>query len=436
MRKVPSALIGALLLAGGCASSREPAAKSALGAVSGAYFGAVAMSADRLALTLGTKSAGSQPMEAFVVGGDPRGDVEWFSGSARDDKFELQSVSGKARLSGVVEAAQATGTFVGADGRSRVFYTIPATHGAGIYDVTVTSDLAYKGSSLAGAKLVGRKVGDFVEGDITDHGEKIHYRVTDMSRAFGFEQPGGRPDTYKVVVSRYGLVQVGHSGGVSSGKPGNNFLSLDLGASKTVTPGLYYGKLDGSRHQFVLALAPRDEKGERKLRLYLSNGEPDPEGRIEWFTQQLAANHFDVTSASGGAHLVGDIAEDRVTGTVTLADGTSHKIFAVPAGDGAGIYDIEVTPEGKYHGTSDTGATLELTQTGSSVTGTLTPNGAEPIQVQAYDLTRVFKYDVEGSKPDTYVAFASPGGRYLIGRSGSVRKGSSGSNIIGLDKAC
>ena len=36
----------------------------------------------------------------------------------------------------------------------------------------------------------------------------------------------------------------------------------------------------------------------------------------------------------------------------------------------------------------------------------------------------------------SYVAFAAPRGRFLIGRSGDVRGGHPGLNIIGLDKAC
>ena len=38
--------------------------------------------------------------------------------------------------------------------------------------------------------------------------------------------------------------------------------------------------------------------------------------------------------------------------------------------------------------------------------------------------------------PGTYVAFAAPRGRFLIGRNGNVRGGSAGANIIGLDKKC
>ena len=52
------------------------------------------------------------------------------------------------------------------------------------------------------------------------------------------------------------------------------------------------------------------------------------------------------------------------------------------------------------------------------------------------DLAHAFKYSEEYSKPDTYTAFVAPRGRYVFGRSGSVRTGSGGLNIIGLDKKC
>jgi hypothetical protein len=70
------------------------------------------------------------------------------------------------------------------------------------------------------------------------------------------------------------------------------------------------------------------------------------------------------------------------------------------------------------------------------VTGTITTPDGKSISLFAYDLTQVFAYPVKGSQPDSYLAFASPGGRNLIGRNGDVRGGTAGNNIIGLDKAC
>ena len=38
--------------------------------------------------------------------------------------------------------------------------------------------------------------------------------------------------------------------------------------------------------------------------------------------------------------------------------------------------------------------------------------------------------------PGEYVAVIAPGGSHWLGRSGNVRGGQSGLNIIGLDKKC
>jgi hypothetical protein len=237
-------------------------------------------------------------------------------------------------------------------------------------------------------------------------------------------------------VSRYGLTQVGRGGAVQTGQPDANVISLDLGASTTTTPGVYYGKVGGGTDQLVMVMGEPDASGSKRVRVYLSDGEPEPEGDIQWFTGQITGNSFNLTSASKDATITGDVTVDGVAGQVTLPGGTPRPFFAVPAGDGAGIYDVTVTGAGRYDGTSEQGGKLTLQQNGNAVTGTIrTPDGRD-IGLSAYDLTRVFAYPVKGSPPDKYVAFASPGGRYLIGRSGDVRGGTFGNNIIGLDKAC
>lgn len=79
---------------------------------------------------------------------------------------------------------------------------------------------------------------------------------------------------------------------------------------------------------------------------------------------------------------------------------------------------------------------LDFRQQGELVMGTIkTPRGQVVSQLGA-DLTLAFGYPTPGSQPDSYVAFAAPDGRFLIGRSGNVRGGSAGLNIIGLDKKC
>lgn len=428
-------LVGATACGGGDGAKPEGQAAPA-----GVYFGAVGMTTDRVAVAVdAADTAGRQRVRAFVVDGEPGGDAEWFDGSTDGAGLRLASVSGKARLDATVERAEVHGTVTLADGRPRVFHTIPATHGAGIYDVEVTGDGQYRGTSTDGSRLEGRQVGTFVEGTLTTPaGERLSYRVADLSRAYGYSLTGGAADRYTLIVSRYGLAQLGRGGGdaVKTGAPDQIIIALDLGASSIDSPGLYYGKVAMGTDQFAMQV-DQPSAGSRRVRVYLSDGEPEPEGDIEWFTGTVGADtRVDLTSASGNARLQGEIAADSVKGTVTLPGQAARPFFAVPAGDGAGIYEVTVNADKTYTGTAEDGTKLELSQNGDLVQGTFSLPDGRRIQLLAYDLTRVYKYSVEGSQPGSFLAFASPGGRYLIGRSGDVRGGSAGLNIIGLDKAC
>ena len=139
---------------------------------------------------------------------------------------------------------------------------------------------------------------------------------------------------------------------------------------------------------------------------------------------------------SNNARIEGTIAADGVSGTLTLPNQPARRYFAGPAGEGAGIYDVVVAADRSHTGTSMEGAKLELKYQDGLVMGTVTdPTGAK-IDLLGADLTEAYKYGIKGSVPDTYVAFAAPRGRFLIGRSGAVRTGTGGLNIIGLDKKC
>ncbi len=436
MRRLTVLVVGLALLAAGCGDDDDDGdegtgAGGTTPMRSSVYFGAVAMTTDRLALAF----EGDQ-VTAFVTDGEPGGDAEWFEGAYADGRFDLRSAGGKARLEGSVTPAETTGHVTLADGQRRVFHTIPATHGAGIYDVTVSADGHYTGKSTDGSTYDARQAGDYVQGSITlAGGEKHMFKVADLSRVFSYATAGGRPGRYRLVVARYGLVQMGRGGErLTSGTPDNNLIALDLAASGIPTEGIYYGRLNQTIHQLAMSVDPAGT-GERRLRIYLSDGLPD--GDIEWFVGPVpAGGRLDLTSASGRARLSGTLTDDEARGTVTLRNGRQVPFFAVPAGDGAGIYDIEVTADKRYTGTSEKGEKLDLKQDGHTITGSITAADGRKVDVLSYDLTHVFEYSREGSQPDRYVAFASPGGRYFIGRSGNVRGGTAGNNIIGLDKAC
>jgi hypothetical protein len=176
--------------------------------------------------------------------------------------------------------------------------------------------------------------------------------------------------------------------------------------------------------------------GQRTLRAYVSDAEPEPAGDIEWFVAPITGTTFSVTSASKNAKIEGTVAADGVSGMLTLPNQSARRYFAGPAGEGAGIYDVTVAADKSHTGTSLEGGKLQLTYQDGMVMGKVTdPTGAS-VDLLGADLPAAYKYGIEGSMPGTYVAFAAPRGRFLIGRNGNVRGGSAGLNIIGLDKKC
>jgi hypothetical protein len=431
------ALITATTACGG--SDEESAPDEAPDGRAVVYVGAVAFSGDRIAVDLARPRAdGLQRVRAFVTDGTPEGDAEWFEGTATGGRMDMTSVTGKARLSGTAADARLDGTITLADGTERRFHTIAATGGAGIYEVTVAPNGSFRGVSESGAQLQADPKGVFVEGVITTpQGDRIEYRDADLSRAFGFPVPGNQPGTYTVVVSCDGLTQVGRGGAVNQGAPDANVINLGLGvgAGAVNTPGVWYGKVGGGTEQFVMALGEPDPAGVRSVRVLLSDGEPEPEGDVEWFAGDATGDAFILTSPTT-ATMTGQIGPEYVFGQVTLPGSAPRPYLAVPAADGAGIYDVTVTPDKQYQGTSEHGGTFTLRQQGDRVTGVVnTPDGRQLV-LAAHDLTQVFDYAVDGSQPGTYLAIASPGGADLIGRSGDVRAGLADVELIGLDKAC
>ncbi len=205
--------------------------------------------------------------------------------------------------------------------------------------------------------------------------------------------------------------------------------------SEPPTPGVYYGRVAMTTDKLAFDIREMPG-GQRQLRAYVSDAEPEPQGDIEWFSTPISGDTFDARSASGNARLEGRIAADGVSGTLTLPDGSARRYFAGPAGEGAGIYDVTVAADRSHTGTSEQGGRLELTYKDGMVMGKVTPPTGQPVDLLGADLTHAYRFGVEGSLPGTYVAFAAPRGRFLIGRNGDVRGGHAGLNIIGLDKKC
>jgi hypothetical protein len=68
--------------------------------------------------------------------------------------------------------------------------------------------------------------------------------------------------------------------------------------------------------------------------------------------------------------------------------------------------------------------------------GSLTSPEGKAFPMLGADLAHAYRCNDEYSKPDTNTASVAPRGRYVFGRSGAVRTGTGGLNIIGLDKKC
>jgi hypothetical protein len=191
---------------------------------------------------------------------------------------------------------------------------------------------------------------------------------------------------------------------------------------------------DTDRLNFEVA-APNSD-GTRRVRAYVSDSEPEPKGHIEWFVENVTGSQFSMASKNGDAKMTGEITDEGISGEIMLPDSPAHRYFAVPSGQGAGIFTVDVAADRHHTGTSEQGAKLDLRYVDGTVMGTLTAPDGEQFPMLGADLATAFRYNQEFSKPGSYVAFVAPRGRYIYGRNGDVRAGHPGVNIIGLDKKC
>ena len=404
-------------------------------ASAGVYIGGVAFTNTLVAIHYEGQGQPSPMMRMYVVDGAPGGTAEWFEGNAEGNRFRFTSAGGRATIEGTIMRTETDGTVTFADGTKRVFFTRPAGHGAGIFDITVDGAGMWTGRSLDGSTLEADQTGPTVEGFVRSAtGEMFRFKHNDITRRLNYSRQGGQADRYTAIITRQSTEVVGRGGDVRQGRPSENIIALDLAASPVPTPGVYYGRVAMTTDK--LAFDINLVNGQRTLRAYVSDAEPEPEGDIEWFTSPVSANTFSITSASGNARIEGTVADDGVSGMLTLPNQPARHYFAGPAGEGAGIYDVTVHQDRSHTGTSFEGAKLELSYKDGMVIGKVTDPAGASVDLLGADLTHAYKLGVEGSLPGTYVAFAAPRGRFLIGRNGNVRGGSAGVNIIGLDKKC
>ena len=440
-RPVVAMTLAAALALPGCSSDEKPAAttigdrlESLAGA--GVFIGGVAMTNTLVGIHFEGQDKPSPGMRVFVSDGAPGGTAEWFEGKADGAGFRFTSASGRATIEGQIQPLETDGTVTFADGTRRVFFTRPAGHGAGIFDITVDAAGMWAGKSLDGSTLEADQNGATVDGFVRSaSGELYRFSHNDMTRRLGLSREGGQPDSYTAIITRQGTEVVGRGGDVRRGRPSENVIALDLAASVPPTPGIYYGRVALATDKLAFDVNDLAD-GRKQIRAYVSDAEPEPEGDIEWFTSTVTGSAFTITSVSGNARVEGSVAADGVSGTLTLPNQPARRYFAGPAGEGAGIYDVSVQQDRAHAGTSEEGGKLALTYTDGMVMGKVTAPDGKSVDLLGADLTHAYKMGVEGSLPGTYVAFAAPRGRFLIGRNGDVRAGRPGLNIIGLDKKC
>jgi hypothetical protein len=402
----------------------------------GVFVGGVALTTNLVSIHFDKADDRTAGMKVFVTDGLPGGNAEWFQGVAPGGDLPLTSPRGEATTEGTIEDFDTDGTVTLADGVQRNFFTRPAGDGAGTFEVRIAADGEWTGMSLNGSTLTARQAGNYVEGEVVSSaGERYMFRHNDLTRRLGYPVAGGAPDTYLTIVTRQATEIQGRGGDVRGGKPSDNVVALDLSQEATPTPGVFHGRVAMSTDRMNFELQPNAD-GTRLVRVYLSDSEPEPAGDIEWWAEPFPGADFSMKSKMGDATISGTIADDGITGEVTLSDGVARRYFAAPSGQGAGIYTVEVASDRHHTGKSEQGATLDLIYKDGTVMGTLTSPDGQEYPMLGADLSVAYRYADEYSKPDTYTAFVAPRGRYVFGRNGNVRAGGAGRNIIGLDKKC
>jgi len=225
------------------------------------------------------------------------------------------------------------------------------------------------------------------------------------------------------------------------------------GVAAQASPGqqVFFGWLLGSTDIIAVALdlAAPDESGARVVKAYVCDGLGMPDGIALWFKDTVVPGEEKTLTTAGGDQLVIDaVLPTAVTGSFTINGGVARRFASFRAVDGAGIYDVILGDDLRYAGTSSDGSVLAAkATTKGKVTGTITtPDGTE-IRFAIKVLLRLSEdelatkglpvamhiYEDVSLVPDVYTAVIAPGGTFWLGRSGDIRNGSPGPNIIGLD---
>lgn len=216
---------------------------------------------------------------------------------------------------------------------------------------------------------------------------------------------------------------------------------------------VHVGWLLGSPRIAAVAIdvGKRDKQGSRSVAAYVCDGLGSGDGIAVWFKGSIAADGTASLHAPGGATLeIQSFDEDfGGNGVFIESDGKRARFDVAPAQGGAGIYDVTLDHNQHYSGRSTDGAVLDAQINAQGrVVGTIRHRGDRvrfnlsvlallPVaELTAAGFPATFTtYAAVASLPGSYVAVITPGGRFWMGRSGAVRAGAPGAEIIGLDKS-
>jgi hypothetical protein len=124
-------------------------------AVVGSFLGEVSGTQAFVAIVAAPAEAGKDSAAVQIYISDGRGVSEWFSGPISDGGFVAQSDDGDAETEGKLSSDSVTGTVVLPDGKTGRYEASPPSGGAGLYELTVSSDGELTGASAAGLAVKG-----------------------------------------------------------------------------------------------------------------------------------------------------------------------------------------------------------------------------------------------------------------------------------------
>jgi hypothetical protein len=209
--------------------------------------------------------------------------------------------------------------------------------------------------------------------------------------------------------------------------------SVAAPAAAVETGSVFVGTLPDFDHGLVgVHLSEPDANGKRTARVYVCDGKATDDGGFAlWFKGEVVEGGETALTAAGRTEKLTLTVGDTVTGTVSFDDGVAHTFDAPPSVNGAGIYNVTVGADGSYVGRSTLGDVLDAKLEGDpqTVSGTVTPRDAKSIPLHHMPA-------LNNIVPGTFVAVGwwNEETQHLAmsGRSGDVRGGAPGLNVIGL----